>query len=125
MGDKINIGHRGTNWLHHPCRVCAPQHFIPGDKMRSGPQKGTLATIPMPSGGSPTHHSSGQNQKWPTSGPIGAITPFIQGATIASKWGRKPRVTHKQVHWLHDPCCFGGPQRFKMGDTISSGPQVG
>ena len=42
-------------------------------------------------------YSWGINQTWPTSGPGGYITP----------------------------AALGGPQRFKSGDQISNGPQVG
>ena len=41
-----------------------PQRFRAGDKIRSGPQVGLVATSPLPSGGSPTLQSAGQNQQW-------------------------------------------------------------
>ena len=31
----------------------------------------------------------------------------------------------KWADWLHNPYRLGGPQRFRAGDKISSGPQVG
>ena len=42
------------------------------DKIRSGPQMGGWATSPLPSRGSPMLQSGGQNQKWSTSGRVGA-----------------------------------------------------
>ena len=39
--------------------------------------------------------------------------------------GRESEVAHKWAGWLHNPCRLGGPQRFKAGDKISSGPQMG
>ena len=67
----------GRIWLHHPCRLGGPQCFIAGDKIKSVPQVGGLATSLLPSRGSAMLHSRGQNQKWPTNGRIGYITPTI------------------------------------------------
>ena len=64
-GTKLEVAHKWARWLHNPCRL----------------------------GGSPPLQGGGRNQKWPTSGPGGYITP----------------------------AAGGGPQRFKAGDKISSG----
>ena len=69
--------------------------------------------------------SGGQKQQWPTNGWIGYITPAVLGVPNASEWETKSAVAHKWAHWLHNPCCVGGPQRFRAGYTIRSGPQVG
>ena len=37
----------------------------------------------------------------------------------------KSEVVHKWARWLHNPCCLGGPHRFRAGGKIRSGPQVG
>ena len=81
-------------WLHHPCHLGGRECFKAGDKIRSRPQVGRLATSPLPSVGSPTLPSRGQNQKWP-------------------------------MWWLHHPCHLGGRECFKAGDKIRSRPQVG
>ena len=60
------------------------QSFTAGYKMRSGPQVGALVTCPMPYGGSPTLHTGGQNEKRPTSGCIGYLTPAVWGVPNAS-----------------------------------------
>ena len=52
--------------------------------MRSGPQVGGLATHPLPYGGSPTLHSGGQNEEWPTTGQVGYLTPALWGFPDAS-----------------------------------------
>ena len=56
---------------------------------------GKVANNPCHLGGSPPLQSGGQNHKWPTSGQGGYITPATQG----------------------------GPQRFRVGGEIRSGPQ--
>ena len=86
---------------------------------------GKVATSPLPPRGSPPLLSGGQNQKWPTSGQGGYITPTASGIPTASKRGAKSEVAHKWAWLLHHPCRLGDPHRFKAGGKIRSGPQVG
>ena len=68
-----------------------------GNQITIGPHVGRLATAPLPFGRSPTPHSAGWNQKWPTCGHIGHITLAV----------------------------FQGPLRLEHQIKISSGPQPG
>ena len=74
---------------------------------------------------SPPLQSGRQNQRWPTSGQGGYITPAAWGVPTASEWGAESEVAQKWERWLHDPCRLGGPHRFKAGDKIRIGPKVG
>ena len=91
------MAHKWARWLLQPCRMGVAQHFGAGDKNRSGPQVGGLATSPVQHRGSRMLHIGGQNQNWPTSGQIGNIT--------LAAWG--------------------GPQHFTTNNKIRGGPQVG
>ena len=71
-----------------PFCLGGPQHFRAGDKNRSGPQVGLVATAPLQSGGSPTLQSGGQNQKWHTSGQIGYNTPAVLGSPTLQSGGQ-------------------------------------
>ena len=51
--------------------------------------------------------STGQNQKWPTSGPSGYITPAVWGIPYASERGIKSDVPRRCTQWLHNPCRWG------------------
>ena len=124
-GAKSEVAHKGGNWLPHPCRIGYPHRCIAGGKIRSGPQVGKVATSPLPYWGSPPLHSRGQNQKWPTSGQIGYLTPAVSGIPAASKRGAKSEVAHKWANWLPHPCRIGDPHRCRAGGKIRSGPQVG
>ena len=124
-GAKSEVAHKWANWLPHPCRIGDPHRFRAGGKIRSGPQVGKLATSPLPYRGSPPLQSGGQNQKWPTSGQIGYLTPAVSGIPTASKRGAKSEVAHKWANWLPHPCRIGDPHRFTAGGKIRSGPQVG
>ena len=68
-----------------------------GQKQYEGPHVGRLATSPLLSPGSRTHHSGKQNQN------------------RAQIW----------ADWLHHPCCLGGPQRFQARDKIRGGSTCG
>ena len=61
---------------------------------------GMVPTKPLPPGGSPPLQSGGQNQKWPTCGQGGYITPAAWGIPSASERGAESEVAHK---WLHNP----------------------
>ena len=79
----------------------------------------------LPCGVSPSLYSGGQHREWPTRGPGGYITPAVWGVPTTSKRGTKSEVAQKWVNWIHNPCHLGRPQRFKAGDKIISGPQLG
>ena len=124
-GAKSEVAHKWANWLPHPCRIGEPHRFKAGGKIRSGPQVGKVATSPLPYRGAPPLQSGGQNQKWPTSGQIGYLTPAVSGSPTASERGAKSEIAHKWANWLPHPCRIGEPHRFKAGGKIRSGPQVG
>ena len=124
-GVKIRSGPQVTNWLPHPCRIGDPHRCRAGGKIRSGPQVGKVATSPLPYRGSPPLQSGGQNQKWPTSGQSGYLTPAVSGIPTASEWGAKSEVAHKWAKWLPHPCRIGDLHCFRAGGKIRSGPQVG
>ena len=124
-GGKIKVAHKWAKWLPHPCRIGDPHRFTAGGKIRSGPQVGKVATSPLPAQGSRPLQSGGQNQKWPTSGQSGYLTPAGPGIPTASERGAKSEVAHKWAKWLPHPCRIGDPHRFRAGGKIRSGPQVG
>ena len=124
-GAKAEVAHKWANWLPHPCRIGYPHRCRAGGKIRSGPQVGKLATSPLPYRGAPPLQSGGQNQKWPTSGQSGYLTPAVSGSPTALERGAKSEEAHKWANWLPHPCRIGDPHRFKAGGKIRSGPQVG
>ena len=125
QGAKSEVAHKGANWLPHPCRIGDPHRCRAGGKIRSGPQVGEMATSPLPYRGAPPLQSGGQNQKWPTSGQIGYLTPAVSGSPTAVERGAKSEVAHKWANWLPHPCRIGEPHRCRAGGKIRSGPQVG
>ena len=124
-GVKSEVAHKWAKWLPHPCRIGDPHRFKAGGKIRSGPQVGKVATSPLPYRGSPPLQSGGQNQKWPTSGQSGYLTPTVSGIPTAAEGGAKSEVAHKWAKWLPHPCRIGDPHRCRAGGEVRSGPQVG
>ena len=124
-GAKSEVTHLWARWLHNPCRLGDPHRFRAGGKIRSGPLVGKVATPPLPSRGSPPLQSGGQNQKWPTCGQGGYVTPAVSGIPNASERGGKSEVAHLWAKWLRHPCRLGDPHRCRAGGKIRSGPLVG
>ena len=120
--------------------------------MSSGPLVGKMATSTLPSRGSPPLQSGGQNQKWPTCGQNGYVTPAVSGIPKAAERGAKSEVAHKWAKWLRHiavsgiptasergaksevaylwakwlchRCRLGDPHRFRAGGKIRRGPLV-
>ena len=124
-GAKSEVAHVSAKWLRHPCRLGDPHGCRAGGKIRSGPQVGKVATSPLPSRGSPPLQGGGHNQKWPTCGQNGYVTPAVSGIPTASKRGAKSEVAHLWAKWLRHPCRLGDPHRCRAEGGIRSGPQVG
>ena len=124
-GAKSEVAHLWGTWLRNPCRLGDSLHFRAGGKIRSGPLVGKVATQAVSSRGSPPLQSGGQNQKWPTCGQGGYVTPANSEIPTASKRGAKSEVAHLWATWLRNPYHLGDPLRFTAGDKIRSGPLVG
>ena len=119
------MAHKWAKWLPHPCRIGDPHRFRAGGKIRNGPQVGKMATSPLPYRGSPPLQSGGQNQKWPTTGQSGYLTPTVSGIPTASERGAKSEVAHKWAKWLPHPCHIGDPPRFRAGGQNEKWPTSG
>ena len=125
QGAKSEVAHLWARWLRHPCRLGDPYRCRAGGKIRSGPPVGKVATSPLPSRGSPALQSGGENQKWPTCGQGGYVTPAVSGIPTAAERGAKSEVAHLCTRWLRHPCRLGDPYRCRAGGKIRSGPLVG
>ena len=85
-GAKSEVAHLWARWLRRPCRLGDPHRFrAGGGGVRNGPLLGKVATSTLPSRGSPPLQSGGQNQKWPTSGQGGYVTPAVSGIPTAAE----------------------------------------
>ena len=124
-GTKSEVARLWAKWLRHPCRLRDPNRFRAGGKITSGPLVGKMARSPLLSRGSPPLQSGGQNQKWPTYGQNGYVTPAVSGIPTAAERGAKSEVAHLWAKWLHHPCRLGDAHRFRAGGEITSGPHVG
>ena len=95
-GAESEVAHKWARWLHNPCCLGGPHRFRAG----------------------------GQNQKWPTNGQGGYITPAAYRVPTASEPGAESEVAHKWARCLHKPCRLRGPHRLKAGSRIVSARQV-
>ena len=127
-GAKSEVAHLWAKWLRHPCRLGDPHRFRAGGKIRNGPQVGKVATSPLLSRGSPPLQSGGQNQKRPTSGQSGYVTPAISGIPTASErggGGGGSEVAHLWAKWLRHPCRLGDQHGCRAEEEIRCGRLVG
>ena len=53
------------------------------------------------------------------------MTPSTWWVGNAAQQRTRLEMAHKWGGWLHNPCCLGGPQRFRAGGKMRGGPQVG
>ena len=75
-------------WLRHPCRLGDPHRFRAGDKIRSGPLVGKVATSPLPPRGSPPLQSRGKIKSGPQVGKV-AMSPLpSQGSPPLQSGGK-------------------------------------
>ena len=114
-GAKSEVAHLWAKWLRHPCRLGDPHRCRAGGEIRSGPVVGKVVTSPLPCGGSQPLQSGGQNQKWPTYGQSGYVTPAVWGIPTAAERGGKSEVAHLWAKWLRHPCRLGDPHRCRAG----------
>ena len=96
---KSKVAHTWADWLHHPCGPGRRQHSERGTNQK-WPTSGWIGDITPAFWGSQTLHGGGQNQKWPTCVRIGYMPN-------ASERGTKSEVAHKWADWLHHPYRLG------------------
>ena len=137
-GGRIRSGTLRARWLLNPCRLGDPLRFRAGGRIRNGQQARWLlnpcrlgrfrARVAHLAGKvAPPPQSGGQNQKWPTCGQGGYLTPAASGIPTASEqnqWLLNPSASLR-ARWPLNPCRLGDPLRFGAGGRIRNGPLVG
>ena len=118
---ESEVAHLWARWLRQSCRLGDPLRFKAAGRITSDPLAGKVATSPLPPRVSPPLHSGGQNQKWPTCGQGGYVTPAASGIPYATWRGAKSEVAHLGARWLCNPCRLGDPLRFIAGGKIRRG----
>ena len=69
--------------------------------------------------------SGGQNQKWPTSGQIGYLTPAVSGIPAASERGAESEVAHKLGKVATSPLPYRGSPPLQSGGQNQNWPTSG
>ena len=94
-GTKSEMAHMRAQWLPDPCRLGGPQRSERGPKSEMAHMRAQWLPNPCRLG-VPNALDRGQNQKWPTCGHSGYLTPAVSGSPML---------------WI--------------GDKIRNGPHVG
>ena len=150
-GTKSEVAHLWAKWLPHPCRLGDPHRIIAGGQNQL---VGEMATSPLPSRGSPPHQNGGtksevahlwakwlphpcrlgdphriraggQNQKWPTCGRNGYLTPAVSGIPTASERGDKIRSGPLVGEMATSDCRLRDPHRIRAGGQNQKWPTCG
>ena len=79
---ESEVAHKWAKWLHDPCRLGGPHRFRAGGQNQRWPTSGQGGYItPAASGGPHRFIAGGQNQKWPTSR-VGTIQYVYRSVSI-------------------------------------------
>ena len=124
-GQKLEVAHKWARWLHNPYRLGGPHPFRAGGRIRMARKLARWLHNPCRLGCPHRFRAGGGNQKWPTWGQCGYITPTAWGAPPFQSAGQKLEVAQKWARWLHNPYRLGGPTVSERGAEVRSGPQVG
>ena len=148
------MAHLWAMWLRHPCRLGDPHRCRAGGQNQKWPTCGQGAYVTPAVSGIPTaaergaksevahlwamwlrHHcrlgdphrcrGGGQNQKWPTCGQGGYVTPAVSGIPTAAERGGNSEVAHLWAMWLRQPCRLGYPCRCRAGGQNQNRPTCG
>ena len=122
---ESEVGCKWARWLHIPCRLGVPTALERGAESEVACKRARWLHNPCHLGGPHRLRAGGKNQKWPTSGQGGYITPTAWGVPTASEREAVSEVAHKWARWRHIPCRLGRPHTFRAGGRIRIGPQVG
>ena len=106
---ESEVAHKWARWLHNPCRLGVP---TASKGAESEVVHKWARWLHNPS---PPLQGGGQNQKWPTSGQGGYITPAAWGVPSVSERRAESEVAQKWARWLHNPCRLGVPTASKRG----------
>ena len=99
MRTKKEVAHKCALWPHQPCRLGGVQVFKGRDQVKSGPNKGSVATSLLRLGrGSPTLPSRVQKQNERTIVPRGNMSPAVEGVPKTSERGNKTQEHRSGLH---------------------------
>ena len=118
-GAKSQVAHKWARWLHNPCRMGGSPRLESGGQNQRWPTSGQGGYITPAAWGVPTASERGGNHRWPTSGQGGYITRAAGGVPTATKRGAESQVAHKWARWLHNPRRMGGSPRLQSGGAES------
>ena len=94
-GGKSEVAHLWAKWLRHPCRLGDPHRCrAGGGGNEKWPTSGQSGYVTPAVSGMPPLQSGGGNHKWPTYGQSGYVTTAVSGILTAAERGAKLQVAH-------------------------------
>ena len=114
-GRKSEMAHKWAQWLHHPCLLGDPQCPAQGENQK-WPTSGHSGYITPAFSGIPNAEHRGKIRKGPHVGTV-ATSPLPSPGSPMPSTGRKSEWAHKWAQWLHHPCLLGDPQCPAQGEN--------
>ena len=122
-GGKSEVAHLWAKWLRHPCRLGDPP-LQSGGWNQKWPTCGRSGYVTPAVSGIPTASERGANQKWPTCGQSGYVTPAVSGIPrCRAEGGIRSGPLVGEV--ATSPLPSRGSPPLQSGGQIRSGPLVG
>ena len=76
-GGQSDVAHLWAKWIRHPCRLGDPHCFRAGGPNQKWPTRGQGGYVTPAISGIPTAAERGGHEKWPTCGQSGYVTPTV------------------------------------------------
>ena len=116
------MAHKWAQWLHHPCLLGDPKCGAQG-KNQKGPTHGHSGNITPAFSGIPNAQQREKIRMGPQVGTV-ATSPLSSRGCPMPSTGRKSEMAHKWAQWLHHPCLLGNPKCGAQGKN-QKGPTHG
>ena len=109
------MAHKWAQWLHHPCLLGAPQCPSRGENQKS-PTSGHNGYITPAFSGLPNAWEGKKIRNGPQGGTV-AASLLPSRRSLMPSMGRKSEMAHKWGQGLHHPCLLGNPQCPARGEN--------
>ena len=120
------MAHLWARWLRHPCRLGDPHRFRAGGQNQKWPTCGQGGYVTPAVSGIPTASERGDKiRSGPLVGKVAMSTVQSRGSPLLRSGGTKSEVAHLWARWLRHPCRVGDPHRFIAGGQNQKWPTCG
>ena len=119
------MAHKWARWLHQPCRLGDPHRLRAGGRNQKWPTSGQGGYITPAASGIPTALERGAKSEVPQVGKVATSPLPPRGSPPLKSGGVESELAHKWARWLQNPCCLRDAHRFRAGGQNQKWPTSG